>query len=230
MKPVKGEIHDLFSSIARTYDRLNTVLSFGSDKIWRKRGVSYLQDRRAVLDICAGTLPLTKELLGVNSQVSVTAIDFSQPMIDWGLEHLPKEMASRVTAECSDFFKFIRPPGSFDGAMCAYGMRNLDDNQEALTKIHQLLKTGGRLVILEFFRPDRWYTWFFHYTYAQFMIPIIGWLVSGNKGAYRYLRDSVRGFYTLDQYTALLNKSGFKVIKAKRMTGGISSLIVADKI
>jgi ubiquinone/menaquinone biosynthesis methyltransferase len=233
------EVLQLFSSIAPHYDRLNRLLSLGIDRRWRRQGVAYLKEANHVLDLCAGTLALSKELLRVNPTASVTAVDFSREMLDQGLRDLTphppllsKERGSKggeVQTECIDFYEFSRPPKSFDAAMCAYGLRNLDDNPLALNKIHQLLKPGGKFVILEFFRPDRWYTWAWHLTYAQFVLPTLGQLISRHEGAYGHLRDSVRGFYTLDQYAALLRKTGFEVKGAKRLTGGISGLIVAEK-
>lgn len=134
-----------------------------------------------------------------------------------------------ATTICADFYQLDVPPLSYDGVMCAYGLRNLDDNPKALKKIHGLLKPGGRFVTLEFFRPDRWYSWAWNLTYGQFVIPTIGRLVSSHQAAYRHLRDSVRGYYTVDDYCGLLRETGFEVKVAKRQTGGISGLIVADK-
>ena len=223
------QIHDLFTSIAPNYDTLNTLLSLGIDRLWRRRAVECLRRHRVILDLCAGTLPLTRELLQINPTAQVTAVDFAQPMLDYGLQRLPAELCRRITTECTDFFQFTRPPESFDAAMCAYGLRNLDDNRLALQRIHQLLKRGGTFVLLEFFRPDRWYSWLFHRTYAQYVIPFVGWFVSRHRDAYRHLRDSVRGFYTLDQYVELLRETGFVVKTAQRLTGGVSGLIVAEK-
>lgn len=217
------QIHDLFSSIAPKYDLINRVLSLGIDRRWRREGVAYLKDRRRVLDLCAGTLALTKELLKVNPGCRITAIDFSEEML--------KGAGVNVTATtiCADFYQLDVPPLSYDGVMCAYGLRNLDDNPAALRKIYQLLTPGGRLVILEFFRPDRWYSWGWNLTYGQFVIPAVGVFLSRHRDAYRHLRDSVRHYYTLDQYENLLRETGFEVKVTKRQTGGISGLIVADK-
>jgi len=223
------QIHELFSSIAPKYDLLNSVLSLGVDRRWRLEGVRHLTKCRNVLDLCAGTLALTQALLKVSREVQITAVDFSQAMLERGVQKLSPDEGQRVVTHCGDFFTFEAPEGAFDAAMCAYGVRNLDDNPFALKKIYRLLKPGGRLVILEFFRPDRWYTWAFHKTYGEFVIPSIGSLVSRHRKAYRHLRDSVRGFYTLDQYVQLLQETGFEVKVAKRQTGGISGMIVAEK-
>ena len=215
------QIHSLFSSIAPNYDRLNSVLSLGIDRRWRQQAVRHLRGRSKVLDLCAGTLALSRALLEINPDVRITALDFSQEMLAQGRE--------RVTKLCADFFQWDHPVESFDGVMCSYGMRNLDDNPKALRKIHTLLQSGGRFVLLEFFRPDRWYTWCWNLTYAQFVLPAIGRVVSHHNGAYRHLRDSVRGFYAIDRYCDLLRETGFDVKVARRLTGGISGLIVADK-
>ncbi len=225
------QIRDLFSSIAPKYDLLNSVLSLGIDRRWRQRAVAHLKDASHVLDVCAGTLALTRELLTINPTCRITAVDFSQEMLRQGLENLSERGGATggPATICSDFFQWNAPCESFDGTMCAYGMRNLDDNPVALKKIFTLLKPGGHLVILEFFRPDRWYTWVWNLTYAQFVLPAIGRLVSRHNGAYRHLRDSVRGFYTLDRYCNLLRESGFEVKESRRLTGGISGMIVAEK-
>ena len=76
--------------------------------------------------------------------------------------------------------------------MVAYGMRNVDDNQRALTEILRVLKPGGKLVVLEFFKPNRLAARIFHATYGRFVIPCLGGLISGNRQAYRYLRDSIK--------------------------------------
>ncbi|MBI4374135.1 MAG: class I SAM-dependent methyltransferase [Deltaproteobacteria bacterium] len=240
-------VQDLFTSIAPKYGRLNTILSLGQDRRWRKIAARHLQEQRNILDLCAGTLSLTEALLETNPTARITAIDFSEAMLEIGMKKLPKEFRTQVAINCSDFYKWqpnitgvgerrIHSAGEvrvaaprYDAVMCAYGMRNLDDNPAALQKIHQLLTNKGRLVILEFFRPDHWLMKFFHATYAQFVIPTIGRLISRHEGAYAHLRDSIRGFYTLDEYCQSLRETGFEVKVAKQLTGGISGLIVAEK-
>lgn len=223
------KIRDLFSSIAPKYDLLNSLLSFGIDRIWRRKAVSFLLKKNPVLDLCAGTLALSQELLRRNSNVSVVATDFSKPMLERGLRNFPGELKRRIQTECIDFYDFTRPPGSFGGAMCSFGMRNLDDNELALQRIYQLLGSKGVVVILEFFKPDSRWMQFFHRTYVRWVIPSLGRLISRHPHAYKHLRDSIRSFYTLDQYRILLQKSGFRVLTSQRLTGGIAGLLVAEK-
>lgn len=226
---MSDRIQELFCSIAPKYDLMNSLLSFGIDRIWRRKAVSFLLEKRHILDLCAGTLALSRELLTQNPQAQVVATDFSREMLEAGLKQLPTAFQHRLQIECVDFFNFTRPPGSFDGAMCSFGMRNLDENELALQRIYQLLGSKGVVVILEFFKPDSRWMQFFHRTYVCWVIPSLGRLISRHPHAYEHLRDSIRSFYTLDQYRTLLQKTGFRVLTSQRLTGGIAGLLVAEK-
>src|SRR5262249_48023512 len=117
---------------------------------------------------------------------------------------------------------------AYDAAMCAYGMRNIEDNELVLKKLRDILRHGGKIVVLEFFRPEGWINKVFNATYAQFVIPTLGRLVSGNTEAYRYLRDSVRHYYTRTAFCELLKTAGFVNVKTKALTGGVSHLVTAE--
>lgn len=119
-------------------------------------------------------------------------------------------------------------PIQFDAVMCAYGMRNVDNNQIVLEKIKEILKPGGKLVVLEFFKPEGLLSQLFNVTYAEIVIPVLGKIISNHPNAYHYLRDSVRNFYTPTAYRELLKSIGFENIQMKAQTGGISHLITAE--
>jgi len=223
-------VQKLFDTIAPKYDLLNGLLSLRIDGRWRKEAVQKLkEDRfRDVLDLCAGTLALTVALLKTNPQSHVTAVDFSQKMLETGEKNLPYGFLSRVDLVVADVLKLKLSPQSYDAVMCAYGMRNLDNNEIALKQVRSLLRPGGRLVILEFFRPEGILSQVFNLTYAEFVIPVLGKLVSKHPNAYHYLRDSVRNFYTPSAYRELLRTVGFENIAIKPQSGGISHLITAE--
>jgi demethylmenaquinone methyltransferase/2-methoxy-6-polyprenyl-1,4-benzoquinol methylase len=223
-------VQKLFDTIAPKYDLLNGLLSLKIDGHWRKEAVQKLkEDRfREVLDLCAGTLALTIALLKSNSNAHVTAVDFSKAMLETGEKNLPYGFLSRVDLVVADVLKLKLSPQSYDAVMCAYGMRNLDNNEKALNQIRSLLRPGGRLVVLEFFRPEGILSQVFNLTYAEFVIPALGKLVSKHPNAYHYLRDSVRNFYTPTAYRELLKSIGFENITIKPQSGGISHLITAE--
>lgn len=224
------QVQKLFDSLAPHYDFLNSLLSLRIDSRWRKEAVHFLKGDayRNVLDLCAGTLALTIALLKANPRSHVTAVDFSESMLKEGWKHLPMGFQKRVDLVVQDAMSLGLAPASYEAVMCAYGMRNVDNNEYVLRKIFKLLKPGGRLVILEFFRPEGILSRVFNLTYSQFVIPALGKLVSKHPTAYRYLRDSVRNFYTPSAYRELLRSVGFHRIHIKPQTGGISHLITAE--
>lgn len=228
--PMSQYVQSLFDSIAPKYDLLNTVLSLGTDRHWRRHAVGRLKEKRfeKVLDLCAGTLALTIILLKKNRHCRVTAVDFSETMLKKGLSQLPFGSKDRVEIAKMDAMKLDFPQKSFDAVMCAYGLRNVESNEVVLRSIRSILKPGGRLVVLEFFQPDGILTKLFNITYAQIVIPVVGRLISKSPHAYRYLRDSVRSFYTPVAYRELLKSVGFKDIKIKPLSGGITHLITAE--
>ena len=224
------QVKQLFTDIAPRYDRINSILSLRIDRHWRREAIQLLKNDsyRSILDLCAGTLALTEELLRTNARCHVTAIDFSEQMLQIGLGKLPYGYLRRVRAENRDAMSLPFPGHTFDAVMCAYGMRNLDDNQKALEGIRRVLKPGGKLVILDFFAPDRWTSRLFHATYGNFFIPTFGRLISRHKNAYEYLRNSIRGFYTPTAYAELLKSVGFQNVTLKRQTGGDSCLLTGE--
>lgn len=229
---MSSHIQNLFDSIAPQYDLLNSVLSFKVDRRWRLQAMKELGDEKKfqrVLDLCAGTLALSKTLLEINPTTQITAVDFSEKMIRKGESLLTPEEHKQIQTEIGDILVLDIPPSSYDGAMVAYGMRNVGDNPLALQNIYEWLKPGGRLVILEFFKPTEFLSKIFNLTYAEVVIPVLGALVSKNKSAYEHLRDSVRKFYTTQEYQTLLQQTGFKNIRITAQTGGISHLLVAEK-
>ncbi len=229
---MSDSIRHLFNAIAPQYDFLNSLLSFQIDRLWRRQGVKALAQRERfsdILDLCAGTLALSKTLLKENPSARVTAVDFSENMLKKGESLLTPAEKSRIRVRVGDVLTFDLPESSYDGVMVAYGLRNVSNNPLVLQNIHRWLRPGGRLVILEFFKPTAFFPKLFNLTYAEVVIPILGAVVSRNKAAYEHLRDSVRQFYTTQEYKKLLEQTGFKDIRIMPQTGGISHRITAEK-
>ncbi|PIR20182.1 MAG: hypothetical protein COV45_07510 [Deltaproteobacteria bacterium CG11_big_fil_rev_8_21_14_0_20_47_16] len=227
-----NNISELFSRIAPSYDKLNHLLSFSQDKRWRKLMIDAITPKLSlrVVDLCAGTLDCTVALLRKFPQAEIVAADFSQEMLDRGMEKVPHVFQNHVSIQCVDALQMELPPRSVDVVLCAYGMRNIPDQSAMLRKIHTWLAPGGELIILEFFRPRTRLARFFSNTYSKYILPTIGGLVSGDKQAYSYLHASIQEFYSLPAYRALLAQCGFHIVRDEDLTGGITSLIVATPI
>jgi demethylmenaquinone methyltransferase / 2-methoxy-6-polyprenyl-1,4-benzoquinol methylase len=214
-------VQQMFDGIAPTYDTLNRVLSLGIDQSWRRRAVAALGHiyGRRVLDVCAGTLDLS--LLAFDAGAEVVATDFSHAMLASGRGKVlvPVVRADALSLPFDD--------GSFDGVICGFGLRNLDDAARGLSEMRRVLKRGGRAVVLDFFRPRRTVTRLVQALYNQRVLPLVGGLVSGDCVAYRYLADSIERFATRSDVERLCREVGFSAARGEDLTLGIASMVVA---
>lgn len=222
-------IANLFSRIAPNYDRLNHLLSFSRDKVWRRQMIEAITPKLSlkVLDLCAGTMDCSVACLKRFPQAEILAVDFSQEMLDLGYTKVPHVFQRHVETKCADVLALDLPPHSFDVILCAYGLRNIPDQPAIIRKISEWLQPDGELVALEFFHPRTRVARFFSTTYSKYILPTVGGLISGDRSAYQYLHHSIQNFYSLTAYRALLTQYGLAVNQAEDLTGGITSLIVA---
>ncbi len=215
-------VQQMFDGIAPTYDTLNRVLSLGIDQSWRRRAIAALgalQGRR-VLDVCAGTLDLSA--LAATAGAEVTATDFSHAMLSSGRGKV------RVPVVRADALALPFADAHFDGVICGFGLRNLDDTRAGLAEMRRVLKRGGRCVVLDFFRPRRAVTRAVQALYNQRVLPLVGGLVSGDRSAYRYLADSIDRFATRADVEAMCRQVGFEQARSEDLTLGIASMVVAS--
>jgi ubiquinone/menaquinone biosynthesis methyltransferase len=215
-------VQTMFDGIAPTYDALNRVLSLGIDQSWRRRAVAALGDVRGrpVLDVCAGTLDLSALL--AEAGAAVVATDFSQPMLLRGVQKtgLPAVRADALALPFAD--------GRFSAAICGFGLRNLDDAAAGLREMRRVLGRGGRLVVLDFFRPKRLITRAVQTLYNQQVLPLVGGVVSGDRSAYRYLAQSIERFATRDDVERSCRAAGFSGARGEDLTLGVASMVVAS--
>ena len=216
-------VQRMFGAIAPTYDALNRVLSLGVDQSWRRRAVAALGDvrERRVLDVCAGTLDLTA--LAARAGARVTAADFSPEMLQRGAH---KAGGARLVVADAQALPFS--DGEFDGALCGFGLRNLDDPARGLAEARRVLAPGGRLVVLDFFRPRRAITRVVQALYNRRVMPLVGGLVSGDRGAYCYLAESIDRFATREQVEQLARDAGFARVRGVDLTAGVAALVIAE--
>lgn len=224
-------ISKMFSDIAPTYDRLNRRLSFKQDLRWRDAAIKHITPKLShqILDLCAGTLDMTVQLLKHFSHAQITAIDCSQEMLAQGAAKIPYVFRGQVTTQCQDAQQLDCADHTFDSVVCAFGIRNIPDQQRALNEIWRVLVPGGELVILEFFQPTTWFARLFANTYGRFVIPIVGGWLSHHRQAYRYLHESTANFFPLPAYRGLLRQHGFTIRAEQALTGGVATIVVAEK-
>ncbi len=233
-RPSKGadrerQVRRIFSEIAPRYDLLNHLLSMNVDRKWRRRAVDRLAwegfPEGWYLDACAGTFDLSLELSGREGfKGRVLASDFALPMLREGL---PKLKGVPVMPVCADTLRLPFPDATFQGAMVAFGVRNLSDLGQGFAEFLRVLKPGGRLVVLEFTEPPNPLLRKLYLFYFRWVLPLVGRVVSGHPWAYTYLPESVREFPGPEDLADRIRSAGFREATWELFSGGIAALHVA---
>lgn len=223
-------VQQMFSDIAPRYDLLNHVLSLNIDRAWRVKALKALRwtanAQGRYLDVCAGTLDVGAMLSRqAGFQGFVIGADFAVPMLQHGKG---KALASVVAPVGADALSLPLSNASMDGAIVAFGIRNVADLDAGLREIRRVLRPGARFVILEFSTPRlaavRWgYHMYFHH-----VLPRIGRLISGHQSAYTYLPMSVAQFPTGDALAERMRSAGFQSVTWESLTLGISAIHVGQ--
>lgn len=220
-------VREMFAGIASRYDLLNHVLSLNIDKRWRRIVAEELReilDRpdAVVLDVACGTGDLSLEL-NRNSEAQVIGTDFCRPMLTFARSKSSAETHSIPYVE-GDAMRLPFADDEFDAVTIAFGLRNLANVAGGLKELRRIIKPGGRLAVLEFSAPIiPGFGHLFNF-YFSHILPRIGGAVSGSRGAYEYLPDSVSKFPNQKSLASLMETTGFAAVKYRNLTGGIAAL------
>jgi ubiquinone/menaquinone biosynthesis methyltransferase len=203
------EVQAMFDQLAPSYDRANRVLSLGLDQRWRRKAIAKLGDagRGRVLDLCAGTLDLSQQLIEDGAE-SVVSIDFSAEMLAAGQAKLPQDAPIEVI--CADARELPLEDSSVDAIICGFGLRNVPELPRAIAECARVLRPGGVLVVLDFFQPKSWLSRMLQSTYNRFIMPFLGGLLTGYGEAYRYLASSIDAFQSRSEFESLLAAHGLE--------------------
>ena len=227
----KQQIEQMFDNISPKYDFLNRSLSLGIDVWWRKKMMRELKGNalNQVLDIATGTadVALATSKLKPNS---IIGVDISEGMLAVGRIKVEKKgLSSLIKLQKADSENLPFSENQFDAITVAFGVRNFEHLSKGLDEMCRVLKPGGKLVILEFSRPRIFPVKQLYDFYFRYFCPWWGKVVSKDNSAYKYLYDSVSAFPEGEQFLSIANQSGFKQLKAQRLTFGIVSLYTATK-
>lgn len=219
-------VREVFSDIAPRYDFLNSLLSLNIDRYWRRAAVARLAwDLRPAgryLDACAGTLELANALARrPGFRGTVVATDFALPMLRLGR---PKPPAGTTTAAAADTLSLPFADDSFDGAIVGFGIRNVADVGAGIAELRRVLRTGARLVILDFTTPPFAPMRAAYLAYFRYVLPVVGRLISGHPTAYSYLPSSVAVFPKPGDLRQLMTQTGFSGCEYRLLTGGIAAI------
>jgi demethylmenaquinone methyltransferase/2-methoxy-6-polyprenyl-1,4-benzoquinol methylase len=219
----------LFTRIAPFYDGLNHLFSLGTDNHWRT-----VLARRAAggrfLDVCTGTADTAIALARARGAAEIIGLDFSQAMLRLGARKLARlGLSHRVRLVEGDALSLPFADGSFDAVSIAFGLRNLPDRRRGIAEMSRVLRPGGKLLVLEFAPPARSFLGRAYRWYLRRIIPALGELIAGARGAYRYLFTSIAAFHTPDELVNLMKDADLIDVKNKPLSGGITSLTSGRK-
>ena len=228
----KEGIRRLFNSIASDYDRLNHILSLNIDKGWRRKAVKEIADKDSpvkVLDVACGTGDFTIEIAKkISAGSEVIGVDISEGMMEIGKE---KMLKAGVTAEMTvaDCEALPYDQNTFDRIAVGFGVRNFEHLDLGLREMCRVLKPDGKLVILELSLPSNRLVRGCYMLYFQKILPMVGGFLSGDRGAYEYLRTSVLRFPEPDKFIEMLKSAGFEQVEHRPLTFGICRMYICHK-
>jgi demethylmenaquinone methyltransferase/2-methoxy-6-polyprenyl-1,4-benzoquinol methylase len=227
----KDEVRKMFNSIAHRYDFLNHFLSFGVDYYWRRRVLRIVKKIKpeSILDIATGTADLAI-LMSKAKPKKIIGVDISASMLQRGREKLlHKGLNNLIELELGDAENLKYEDESFDLAMVSFGVRNFENLEKGLNEINRVLKPNGKLIILEFSKPNKFPIKQLYQFYSFRILPLIGRLISNDASAYTYLPESVAHFPAYEDFLEVMKSCNFLDTKYEPLSGGISSIYQGSK-
>src|SRR6266550_3758284 len=227
----RAYVKRIFSEIAPRYDLLNHVLSLNIDRRWRRQAIARLAVERdqcgRYLDLCAGTMDVAAQISMLPGfRGLVIGADFAEPMLKAGAD---KVKGGRIAPVTADAVQLPLESGQLAGAIVAFGIRNIAGLEASLREVIRVLAPGGRFVILEFSTP-RWPVLRTLYkAYFNYVLPLIGRVVSGHRTAYQYLPRSVANFPVEEELASTMERAGFTDVAWSSLSFGVAAIHVGER-
>ncbi|MEN3037683.1 MAG: bifunctional demethylmenaquinone methyltransferase/2-methoxy-6-polyprenyl-1,4-benzoquinol methylase UbiE [Candidatus Kryptonium sp.] len=219
----------MFNAIAKRYDLLNHLLSFGLDIHWRRFAVKKLNPSgsETIVDIACGTGDFSISACD-KFPSKIIGIDVSLNMLKIFFDKAKKLNLNNLSLLCAEAENLPLKDKSVDIALVAFGVRNFSNLKTGLSEINRILKNNGRLAVLEFSLPKGVLKKIYLF-YFRKILPFIGNLISKHENAYTYLPESVLAFPEGEEFAKILNEVGFKRVEMWRLTFGVVTLYIAYK-
>lgn len=227
----KEVVEGIFNDIAPKYDLLNHLLSLNIDKGWRRKAMRCVEEdgKGHLLDVACGTgdFSIAACRAGVRQ---VTGIDISANMVNIGRKKVAEAgLAGQIDLRSGDSEAMEFSDNTFDTVTVAFGVRNFEHLEQGLREMYRVLRPGGKVIILEFSMPEHFPMKQLYKFYFRRVLPVIGGWVSGNRGAYTYLPESVMKFPQGRAFLDIMVRCGFQGAARHKLTFGIASLYTGKK-
>ena len=226
------KVTEVFDSVAGKYDLMNDLMSLGIHRFWKKFTLMHtgLTEGMIALDVAGGTGDLAEALAKqVGKSGSVILTDINASMLSEGRNKLlDKGSFNNITLIQSNAEELPFEDNTFDCITIAFGLRNVTKKEEALKSMLNVLKPGGKLLVLEFSKPNDLLTPLYDF-YSFNVLPKLGEWVANDSDSYKYLAESIRMHPDQDKLLTMINNTGFASSEYFNLTGGIVALHVGQK-
>jgi demethylmenaquinone methyltransferase/2-methoxy-6-polyprenyl-1,4-benzoquinol methylase len=229
----EDRVRQHFNSVASYYDFMNTILSFGIHYLWKQKAVRLLNVASGewLLDLCGGTGDLAlKAARAVGKSGGVVLYDINWDMMAAGRSRIQQSVwGKRIFYTQGNAEQIALMDSSVDSAMVGFGIRNVTHMEKGFAEMYRVLKPGGKMLCLEFSKPNNPVFRCLYDFYSFYIMPILGQVIAGSRKAYTHLPESIRMFPLPDELSALLMQIGFSEVRYWRLTNGIAVIHLAIK-
>lgn len=217
-----AQVNALFARIAARYDLINDLQSFGLHRYWKRRVIELARVRpgERALDLCCGTGDLAFALSRRGARV--TGLDFSEPMLAVARRRAARDGAVEFLQ--GDALKLPFANASFDLVTVGYGLRNLASWEAGLDEMIRVTRPGGRLLVLDFGKPDHALWRALYFSYLRMFVPLLGLVFCGDAQAYAYILESLKHYPAQRGVEARLRALGLAEVRTVNLLGGVMSI------
>jgi len=219
-------VREIFTGIAGKYDRVNTVISLGQIGRWRRKLLEVMDpsEEAKVLDLGCGTGQLTRLLADSAPEGEIVGVDLTPEMIEEAKKELPARYGSTVDFKTGKGESLDLETSYFDSAASAFTLRNVEDIRQVLSEMERVVKPGGKVYTLELAKPSTPLFSDLYFFYFNNLLPLLGGLVYGEMGPYRYLTESLKQFPNQEKLKDIYIDLGLKEVTYEELFGGVAAI------
>lgn len=227
-------VMDIFNRVSSRYDLMNTIMSWGLDKTWRRIAAiscSFSEGSSLALDLCSGTGMLALELARVmNFRGRVLGLDFSRSILEIAINRVRGSNLDGIIEFIEgDALNLPLPSNMFDCVTIAFCLRNVISIRRLLEESVRVAKPGGRVIVLDLSKPRSIVLYQLYNIYLRLVVPLIGWLITGHMDPYAYLPDSLREFPVRESLSKIMREEGLSNVKFIELTLGTVAIHIGVK-
>ena len=222
-----GRVQDVFTSVAYRYDLMNDMMSAGIHRVWKSAMVDWLapRDGQRLIDVAGGTGDIAFRFLRRAPGASAVVCDMNGDMLAAGRQRAEaRQLAERIDWTIGDAMALPFDEGSFDVCTISFGIRNVTRLTDALEESFRVLRTGGRLMVLEFSQVRGEGLRALYDAYSFNVSPAMGQVIADDRDSYRYLVESIRRFPNQEAFAAMIRAAGFDQVKYRNLSLGVAAL------